>query len=154
MENHIEQYRLNQVSGMSQKELILMLYRGAIRFLHEAKNALAEQRNDLSWSKLDRARKIVLHLYSTLNLEAGQIASDLAALYSYVVEQICVANAKRETEPIDVCINILSTVKEAWEQLADQDKQGAVPTAEGETPADIVTSKMENKQPMRFSIEA
>jgi len=154
MENQIEQYRLNQISGMSQRELILMLYRGAIRFLTGAKNALAEQRYDLSWSKLDRARKIVLHLYSTLNLEAGQIASDLAALYSYVVEQICVANAKRETEPVDVCINILSTVKEAWEQLADQEKQGVAPATEGKMPADIATAKMEDKQPMRLSIKA
>ena len=154
MENQIEQYQRSQVSGMSQRELILMLYSGAIRFLNEARDAINQERFDRSWTKLDRARKIVLHLYSTLNMDAGQIAKDLAALYSYIVEQICVANAKRETEPIDVCINILSTVKEAWEQLADQEKQGAVPTAEGETPADMATAKIENKQPMRFSIEA
>jgi len=154
MENQIEQYQLNQISGMSQAELILMLYRGAIRFLHEAKGALAQQRYDQSWSKLDRARKIILHLYSTLNLDAGRIATDLAALYSYVIEQICVANAKRETDPIDVCINILSTVKEAWEQLAEQEKQGEASAVKCDTPAEVVAAGIDNGQPVRLSIEA
>jgi len=128
MNSHIEQYRRSQVTGMSQKELILMLYRGAIRFLSEAKAAMGSQRYDQSWVKLDRARKIVLHLYSTLNMEAGQVANDLAALYSHIIEQISVANAKREPALIDHCIKVLNTVKEGWEQIPDAEKtaQGAL----------------------------
>jgi len=152
MENHIEQYRRSQVSGMSQKDLILMLYRGAIRFLTEAKGALADQRYDQWWSKLDRARKIVLHLYSTLNMEAGQIATDLAALYSYIVEQICVANARRETGPIDVSINILSTVKEAWEQLPDEEKPHLAVAAE--RAASLSPAAAAEKRPVGLSLKA
>ncbi len=133
MDTHIQQYRLSQVSGMTQKELILMLYRGAMRFLTEARAAIVVERFDQSCVKLDRARKIVLHLYTTLNLEAGSIAKDLASLYSYVVEQICVANARRETEPIDVCLDVLDTIKQAWEQLPDTEKSEAAPDAELET---------------------
>ena len=152
MDTQIEQYRLNQVSGMTQRELILMLYRGAIRFLTEAKGALADQRYDQSWAKLDRGRKIVLHLYSTLNMEAGRIATDLAGLYSYIVEQICVANATREAAPIDVCINLLSTVKEAWEQLPDQEKPGGLPV-EAARPIEAVTARADN-QPIGLSLKA
>jgi len=153
MEKHIEQYRRTQVSGMTQKELILMLYNGAIRFLTEAKGAIGEERYDKSCAKLDRARKVVLHLYSTLNMEAGQLANDLAALYSFVVEQICVANAKRETAPVDSCINILSTVKEAWEQLPDQEKSGNQP-AIGQSQTGEKTAHPEERQPVGLSLEA
>jgi len=147
MENHIEQYQRNQVFGMSQRELILMLYDGAIRFLNEGKEAIGNARYDQSWTKLDRARKIVLHLYATLNMEAGQIATDLAALYSYVVEQICVANARRETDKIDVCINVLSTVREGWQQIPDTDKPGA-------TAAAITELSVEEQRPVGLSIKA
>lgn len=126
MENYIEQYQRSQVAGMSQRELILMLYNGAIRFLSEAKELIARERYDQSWLKLDRARKIVLHLYSTLNMDAGEIATNLASLYSYIVEQICVANATHQTEAINVCINILTTVRGAWEQIPDTEKPAAV----------------------------
>jgi flagellar protein FliS len=153
MDDHIEQYRRTQVSGMTQKEMILMLYNGAIRFLTEAKGAIGEQRYDRSCSKLDRARKVVLHLYSTLNMEAGQLANDLASLYSFVVEQICVANAMRETGPIDSCINILGTVKEAWEQLPDQEKTGHQPVTGLAAAADEPANSA-GRQPVGLSLEA
>lgn len=153
MENHIEQYQRSQVAGMSQRELILMLYSGAIRFLSEAKAAISEQRYDRSWAKLDRARKIVLHLYSTLNMDAGRIARDLASLYSYVVEQICVANAKREAEPIDVCINVLSTVREAWEQIPDTEKPGIAPVADSGM-ATVTQAGNEERRPAGLSLKA
>jgi flagellar protein FliS len=153
MENHIEQYRRTQVSGMTQKELIVMLYNGAIRFLTEAKGAIGENRYDQSCSKLDRARKVVLHLYSTLNMEAGPLAGDLAALYSYVVEQICVANATRETPPIDSCINVLATVKEAWEQVPDQEKKGVSPGGGKEQDGFGPVNSAE-RQPVGLSLKA
>jgi len=131
MNSHIEQYRRSQVFGMTQKELVVMLYRGAIRFLNEAKTALAAERYDQSWQKFDRARKIVLHLYSTLNMEAGQIAHDLATLYSHLIEQISVANAERNAALADHCIKVLSTVKEGWEQIPDSEKPADQPVVVG-----------------------
>ena len=79
--------------------------------------------------------------------------NDLAALYSYVVEQICVANAMRETPPIDSCINVLATVKEAWEQLPDQEKKGNLPTAVLEQSA-IESAGQAGRQPVGLSLKA
>ena len=153
MENQIEQYQRSQVSGMSQRELILMLYSGAIRFLNEARDAINQERFDRSWTKLDRARKIVLHLYSTLNMDAGQIAKDLAALYSYIVEQICVANARHETEPINTCIEVLRTVREAWEQIPDTERPGAAPeTSSGMTT--MTQADADARHPAGLSLKA
>lgn len=153
MENHIEQYRRNQVAGMTQRELIVMLFSGAIRFLAEAKKAMNGDRYDQSWPKLDRARKIVIHLYSTLNMDAGPIAKDLAALYSYVIEQICVANAQRETEPIDICIDVLTTVRESWEEMDDPDKKSIPLPRENNQATSPVAGATEN-QPVGISLKA
>ena len=153
MENQIEQYQRSQVSGMSQRELILMLYSGAIRFLNEARDAINQEKFDRSWTKLDRARKIVLHLYSTLNMDAGKIAKDLAALYSYIVEQICVANAKHEIEPVNTCIEVLRTVSEAWEQIPDAERPGAAPESSGGMTT-MTQADADARQPVGLSLKA
>ncbi len=153
MEQHIEDYQRNQVAGMTQRELIIMLYSGAIRYLSEAKTAIRNERYDQSWPKLDRARKIVVHLYSTLNLEAGKIAEDLASLYSYVIDQICVANARREIAPVDTCINVLQTVREAWEQIPDPEHATPAANSGEPTTSGNGTSPQQHREP-QLSLEA
>jgi len=91
----LSEYRRSQVMGMSQIDLVIMLYQGAIRFIGEAIALIEAGRFDQSWQKFDRARKIVLHLLGTLNPEAGELAGKFSALYAFVVAQISVANARR-----------------------------------------------------------
>ena len=92
------EYRRTQVEAMTGPELVVLLYSGAIRFLHEARTDIERERFDQSWQKFDKARKIVVHLCGTLNQDAGPIAGKLNALYAFVVEQITVANASRDLQ--------------------------------------------------------
>ena len=130
-ERHLSQYRNAQLLGMSQTELVVVLYQGAIRFLQEAIDLVSAERYDLSWKKFDRARRIVVHLCGTLNREAGELTEKLTALYTFVIDQITVANARRDIAAARTCIEILTTLKEGWEgvaaeagnQLADTKKE-------------------------------
>jgi flagellar protein FliS len=115
---HLTEYRRTQLFGMSQAELVVMLYQGAIRFLREAVDLIASERYDQSWRKLDRARRIVVHLCGTLNRDAGELADKLASLYAFIIEQITVANAHRDIEVAENCIQILTTLKEGWVGVA------------------------------------
>jgi flagellar protein FliS len=132
--NSLDEYRQTQLLGMSQAELLVMLYQGAIRFLHEAIEMVEKERFDLSWQKFDRARRIVVHLCGTLNRDAGDLADKLAALYAFLIEQITIANARRDIQTARNCIDILRTLKEGWEGVAAQINEatatgaGAVPT--------------------------
>jgi flagellar protein FliS len=128
---HVGEYRKTQLFGMSQAELVVMLYQGAIRFLREATELIAAERYDLSWQKFDRARRIVVHLCGTLNRDAGELADKLSALYAFIIEQITVANARRDVETAENCIQILSTLKEGWEGVVAQEEpaRGAQTTA-------------------------
>jgi flagellar protein FliS len=117
-DDRLSEYRRSQVLGMTQVDLVIMLYQGAIRFLNEGIELVNAERYDQSWQKFDRARRIVIHLCGTLNREAGDLAGKLTALYAFVIEQIGVANARRDIDVARSCISILSTLKEGWEGLA------------------------------------
>ena len=131
--NSLSEYRRSQILGMSQIDLVIMLYQGAIRFLTEAIDLIKAERFDQSWQKFDRARRIVVHLCGTLNSDAGDLAGKFASLYAFVIEQIGVANARRDIDVAQNCINILTTLKEGWEGLAAE-TQGTVPGAKTEVP--------------------
>jgi len=118
--NHLSEYRRSQILGMSQIDLVIMLYHGAIRFLNEAVELLRAERYDQSWQKFDRARRIVIHLCGTLNPDAGDLTGKFASLYAFVIEQIGVANARRDIEAAQNCISVLTTLKEGWEGLAEE----------------------------------
>jgi flagellar secretion chaperone FliS len=116
----LSEYRRSQIMGMSQIDLVIMLYHGAIRYLNEAIAMMEAERFDQSWQKFDRARKIVVHMLGTLNFEAGDLAGKMASLYAYVIEQISVANARRDPEIARQCIHVLTTLKEGWDGIAAQ----------------------------------
>ncbi|MCH8991647.1 MAG: flagellar export chaperone FliS [Acidobacteria bacterium] len=120
-QNQLSEYRRTQVFGMSQTELVVMLYSGAIRYLREAIGLIAAERYDQSWRKFDRARRIVVHLCGTLNRDAGDIAEKLSALYAFLVEQITVANARRDVKVAEDCIEILTTLKEGWVGIVEHE---------------------------------
>jgi len=116
--DRLAEYQRSRVLNMSQIELVVMLYQGAIRFLNEAITLIGEERYDKSWQKFDRARRIVMHLCATLNPEAGDLTNKFAAIYAFVIEQISVANARRDVTLARNCIDILTTLKSGWEELA------------------------------------
>ena len=73
IEHGLSEYRRSQILGMSQIDLVITLYQGAIRYLNEACDLVRAERFDQSWQKFDRARRIVVHLCSTLNRDAGEV---------------------------------------------------------------------------------
>ena len=118
--NTLFEYHRTQVMGMSQSQLVVMLYQGAIRYLREATDEVRAGRFDRSWPKFDRARRIVVHLYGTLDPAGGELTTKLSALYAFVIDQITIANARRDLGCAESCIQILTNLKEGWEQLAAQ----------------------------------
>ena len=116
--NRLSEYRRSQILGLSQIDLVIMLYHGAIRFLNEGIELVRAERYDQSWQKFDRARRIVIHLCGTLNRDAGDLAEKFASLYAFVIEQIGIANARHDVGVAQDCISVLTTLKEGWEGLA------------------------------------
>src|SRR5690606_24676292 len=84
-------------------------------------------------ASLDRASGIVFELLAALDFEAGgDLASRLAALYSFFATEISAAGRTLERERLERVVNMVSSLQEAWRQAAteagrdtDSDRAGA-----------------------------
>lgn len=118
MEKQVKTYQQMHVSGLNQKELIVMLYSGALKFLEEGKQIIHSNDVPKIHDKLNRARNIFIHLLSTLDIEkGGELADKLSALYAFFIEKITVANVTKEEKEIDDIIPLIKDIKESWENL-------------------------------------
>ena len=72
-------YRASAVMTASSSQLVVMLYDGVHRFLHQASVAMSEHQIETAHRKLTRAEEIVRHLRNTLDMEQGLISQRLFA---------------------------------------------------------------------------
>ena len=107
-------YRQNAVNGASPVQLVVMLYDGALRFMTEGKAAMAEKQYETQNTKFQRAQRIVMELISTLDMrKGGEVATNLLALYTYVVNELVEGNIHDNAE------------RESWIEVDRNLKQGA-----------------------------
>ncbi len=120
MNNALANYQKNQVAGMSQKDMIVLLYSGAIKFLDQANAELGKDNTEGFADKVERVHRIVYHLYTTLDFdEGGEIAEKLGSLYSFVIGQLYILNSTRNPGIISDVREILSNLKEGWQSLGN-----------------------------------
>ena len=96
-----------------------MLYDGALRFVGEARAAVA--RNDVKarGAATSRAIAIVSELQNTLNVDqGGDVARELNRLYSYLNGRLLDVSAKRDISALDEVHKLLSTLREGWSQAS------------------------------------
>ncbi|MCP4581755.1 MAG: flagellar export chaperone FliS [candidate division Zixibacteria bacterium] len=124
MNNQVKTYQQMHISGLNQKELIVLLYSGALRFIEEGKELIAKKDVPQIHDRLNRARNIFIHLLSTLNLEAGgEFADKLSALYAYFIEKITMANTTKNVEDLNEIIPLIQEIKESWEKIDIADNE-------------------------------
>jgi flagellar protein FliS len=110
-------YKQTRIYTATQKELLVMLYDGAIRFLKNACEGVDDGNIEKTHHSLIKAKRIIRELISTINIEQGELASNLLSLYNYIFRKIVEANVKKERRQIEECIRILSTLREGWTQV-------------------------------------
>ena len=122
-----KRYREEHVSGLSQKELILMLYDGAIKFATEAKLGIEEKDFARSYKSIVKTRDIVTELLCILNVEqGGEVGANLERLYIYVIGRLTEANFTQEIPLLDNVLAIMGNLRSAWAEL-DFEEAAAAP---------------------------
>jgi flagellar protein FliS len=100
-----------------------MLYDGALRFMDEAKRALESGDLELQNTKLQKAQKIVTELMGSLDFSAGgEIAQNLLALYTFVLNELVEANIYDDAARIDNAVKTMSELREGWVQVEELSK--------------------------------
>ncbi len=124
--NASEHYEQNAVTTQQRGKLIVMLYEGAIRFLNIAREKLQEGDYALKGVYIGKAQDIVLELNNSLNMDAApEMANDLRALYNFIYRTLNEANIERSDTKISQCVDILSELHGAWEQVVEKVGAGA-----------------------------
>ena len=99
MEEKLTTYKTIDTHGKSQVELILQVYDGAIGAFESARKDFEKDYYESGRAQIERARKFVTHLYSTLNPdEGGVVADNLGKIYSYIINQTNVIEAVKDSQ--------------------------------------------------------
>ncbi len=110
-------YTKVDVETASQGKLIVMLFNGAIKRAEEAKRQLERGRREEVHHNLIRAQEIIAELRGALNMKAGSIANNLDRIYEYFQHLLVTANIRKETEPIDECIGLMTDIRDTWQEV-------------------------------------
>ena len=125
-DNPYERYRQTQIQTASPLDLIIMMYDGAIRFINQAKKALADKEFTPANKAMQRAQDIIDELNISLNPEAGEIAANLRNLYLFINRRLIEANVKKNGEILDEALKLLTTLRSSWVELQAAKKPAAV----------------------------
>jgi flagellar protein FliS len=113
-------YRDSAVLTATPEQLVVMLYDGAVRFLRQAEHAMGEGAWMHSSEKLSRGEAIIDELLATLNMDTGEMAERLQAIYVFCKKTLIEARLQRSAEKISHVVALLSSLREAWVKLAEQ----------------------------------
>ena len=114
-------YRANAVLTASSPQLIVMLYDGARRFLHQAAVAMTERDVPTAHNSLRRAEHILRHLRNTLDMEQGQIPANLAAIYTFCLRECQRARFEQNPKRLEQVGALLGQLRSSWATIAAQD---------------------------------
>lgn len=107
-------YRRIQTETSSPAELILLLYDALLNDLKHAEERLKQREFDTAHTALVRAQEIVLELIASLDMDAGDIARQLAPLYEYQYQRLLEANMQKDAQPVAEVIRLVTPLREAW----------------------------------------
>ncbi len=125
--NAHQTYRQTQAETASPVELVVMLYRGAVRFTDAAVSALEARELEAAHTNLVRTQAIISELLESLDDErGGEIARNLSALYTYIDQQLVEANVRKSPEPARAALGLLRELLEAWATVARQTSERPV----------------------------
>jgi flagellar secretion chaperone FliS len=117
--NAYQVYRQTQAQTAVPGELVVMLYRGAARFLNSSIEALEARQFESAHTNLVKTQAIVTELQESLDLErGGDVARNLTRIYEYLNHRLVEANVRKDPQPAREVDRLLRELLPAWEQVA------------------------------------
>ncbi|MHB1313919.1 MAG: flagellar export chaperone FliS [Christensenellales bacterium] len=117
MANPYEKYKQHGVMTASPAELIVILYDECIKQLKLSCLAMQENNYEHINLRTQKAQQVIMELINSLDLHFP-LGKDLLDIYGFLLRQIIEANTRKEKKLIEPLIDILSSLREAWIQVA------------------------------------
>ncbi|MDX8397415.1 MAG: flagellar export chaperone FliS [Mariprofundaceae bacterium] len=114
-------YQGNQISTASPLGLIILSYDALYKSLARAQHAIDGGDLAAEADHTSRALEALIELSSSLNMEkGGEIAQDLASLYSYMMQRLSSGMCSCSTEAVEEVMKLVTTLREGWEALSPE----------------------------------
>jgi flagellar protein FliS len=114
-------YRQTQAQTAAPGELIVMLYRGAVRFVVSGIEGIEAQNVETSHNNLLRAQAVINELHESIDVErGGEVARNLWRLYEFMISRLVDANLRKDAVPAREVERLLRDLLPAWEEAARQ----------------------------------
>jgi flagellar secretion chaperone FliS len=113
-------YRANSIMTASPGQLIVMLYDGARRFLHQSAAAMSEHETATAHNKLTRAEDIIRHLRATLDMEQGEVATRLQSIYTFSLSHLRQARIDQDANKLHEIDDLLGRLRDSWAAICEQ----------------------------------
>jgi flagellar secretion chaperone FliS len=112
-------YTESSVLTAPPERLVVMLYDGAIRFLHQSAVALRAGNQRVFLDRVQRAEAIIKELNVTLDMQrGGEVAERLRAIYHFCNMHLIAATMEGDARKVEDVIRLLSELRESWQQIA------------------------------------
>ena len=126
----IQAYQRTQTETASPGELVVMMYKGAIKFLGSARQNLELRDLEATNRHVLRAQEIILELMISVDVNVGPVARNLFDLYEFMHRHLVQANIRKDGQMIGEVEQLLRELTPAWEQAVQAGRKVTpLPTA-------------------------
>jgi len=123
-------YRRDDVLTATPLKLVVLTLNGGLNRLERARRA-AERNDDLGFrAEVNRARALIAELLGSLDHAAGgQIASDLSALYEFMLTRLLKPTTRPDKAAVESAHGLLKTIKEGFDVILANGAEAATQRA-------------------------
>ena len=123
MNPYLKQYRQTQINTTPKEQILLMLYDGAVRFLHLAKEGMAERNIEKIHNNIIKVQNIITEFEAALDMKTGgEFAENLFALYEFISKQLTEANIRKNEAALDIAIKHMTELRDTWKEAVKKFK--------------------------------
>lgn len=113
-----------ELSVASPHRVIQMLFNGLIERLSQAKGAIERKDYEYKANRISKAMGIIEGLQGALDRKKNPALGDkMYALYDYMKQLLDQASVSLDEKPIDEVINLITPIKNAWDNIPEDIKQ-------------------------------
>lgn len=114
-------YQSVNVQTASPGQILLRLYEGAIRFTKQAKEAIEAGDPAEKGKYISKTMAIIDEFIAALDHDqAPELCANLEQLYLFMIDQLSAANSTMNVEPLDLVLQHLNTLYDAWKQAVSE----------------------------------
>ncbi|HHX56970.1 MAG TPA: flagellar export chaperone FliS [Clostridiales bacterium] len=117
--NPYQEYKKQAVLTMTQGEMVVKLYDECLKMLNAGIVYIQDKNIEMCNKSLKKAHEILNYMSSILNRDY-EISNELSALYEYYVRQIITANTKKDIEPLEEIIPMITDLRNSFHEADKQ----------------------------------